>query len=282
MSNAKANSAILLPEVQNAAIAAFKELNKKLRLPAVFEEMTLDEALQALATGQVKAVVAGATLPSSEVIGAGIRKFNPRRNDQGELDESGKRQMVSSFFVFEKADKAPFIVADGAVNIDPDAEALAQIATMTCKNAIKLGIEPCVAFLSYSTLGSGKGPSPDKVAAATKIFQQTNPSVSTIGEVQFDAATDESIYRLKTGQGYPNGTRPNIFVVPNLDVGNTLYKALQSKEYGGGWTAVGPLLQGFEGGYQLHDLSRGVTADALAKIVEYVGRLSDAPTINNV
>lgn len=268
---------ILLPESGSEAVTALKELNRELKLPVKFDEMSLEAALQQLEDGAVAAVITGATLPSSEVIGAGIKKFNPRRNSQGEIDEEGIRKTVSSFFVFEKEGREPFVLADGAVNVDPSPTTLVEIASQTCASVTKLGIEPRVAFLSYSTLGSGKGQSPEKVVAATKLFTEEHPDIPTIGEVQFDAATDEHIYELKTGKKYPSGVRPNVFIVPNLDVGNILYKALQSKYFGGGWTAIGPLLQGFEQGRQLHDLSRGVTADALAKIVEYVARLSAVP-----
>lgn len=265
---------ILLPELGSHAVQAFQIMNHDLRLPVVFEEMPLTAAIDQLAEEKVGAVLAGASHTTGEVIYEGIRKLNPRRNDSGEEDPNGERQRVSSFFLFERPGDEPFIIADCAVNESPQQLELLQIAEQTIANAKKLGIEPHVAFLSYSTTGSGHGDSSAKVRAVAKLFKENNPDIPTIGEVQFDAATDSRIYELKTGEKWPGDQPPNIFIAPNLDTGNTLYKALQSRRFGGGWTAVGPLLQGFENERQLHDLSRGVTPEALAVICKYVARLS--------
>lgn len=265
---------ILLPELGSHAVQAFQIMNQDLRLPVVFEEMPLTAAIDQLAEDKVGAVLAGASHTTGEVIYEGIQRLNPRRNEAGEEDPKGVRQRVSSFFVFERPGDEPFVVADSAVNESPQQLELLQIAEQTVSNAAKLDIDPHVAFLSYSTTGSGHGDSSAKVRAVAELYKERNPNVPTIGEVQFDAATDSRIYELKTGNKWPGSQPPNIFIAPNLDTGNTLYKVLQSRRFGGGWTAIGPLLQGFENDKQLHDLSRGVTPEALAVICKYVAKLS--------
>ncbi len=270
--------AILMPETGSRAVQAFQVMNQDAGLPVVFEEMSLVEALDKLEANEVGAVLAGASHTTGEVIVEGIKRFNPRRNEDGLEDPKGRRQLVSSFFVFERGQDAPFVIADCAVNENPEILELVQIAEQTVENSRKLGIKPRVAFLSYSTLGSGHGRSSAKIRDAAGLFREKHPDVPTIGEVQFDAATDASIYAKKTdGRTFPGGEPPNIFIVPNLDTGNTIYKVLQSAHFGGGWTAIGPLLQGFEGGHQLHDLSRGVKPQALEVICRYVARLSGLP-----
>lgn len=264
---------VLLPELGSNAVKAFQVRNEELGLPVTFEEMSLVESLKLLEQGEVGAVLAGATHTTGEVIYEGIKKFNPRRNQMGDEDPKGDRKRVSSFFVFERQGNDPFIISDCAVNESPEQLELIQIADQTVVNARRLGIEPRVAFLSYSTMGSGHGDSSSKMRAVANLFKETHQDIPVIGEVQFDAATDERIYKLKTGQNWPEGKAPNILIVPNLDTGNSIYKVLQSR-MGGGWTAIGPLLQGFEGDRQLHDLSRGVTPEALEVICKYVAKLS--------
>jgi phosphotransacetylase len=266
---------ILLPESGSNAIEAFQVMNKELHLPVWFNPMPINSALDLLEKREVAAVLAGAKLTTGEVIVEGINKFNPRRNDKGELDPMGVRKLVSSFFAFERHGDEPFIVADCAVVEDPTDFELLEIAESTVSNARKLGINPNVAFLSYSTLGSGHGRSAAKMRAVARAFKQKHPDIPSIGEIQFDAATDEEIFKSKTGlPSFPDNRPLNVFIAANLDAGNNIYKIFQSRKYGGGWTAVGPLLQGFEEDRQLHDLSRGVTPEALSIICRYIARLS--------
>jgi phosphotransacetylase len=266
---------ILLPETTGSlAVQAFQVMNADQQLPVVFQDMPLDQALDMLGNEEVAGVLAGAAHTTGQVISHGIAKFNPRRNEAGEEDPNGVRARVSSFFVFERQGDTPFIIGDCAVNEAPEQLQLLEIAEQTVENARRLDIDPHVAFLSYSTTGSGHGESSSKVRAVAKMFKDKHQDIPTIGEVQFDAATDERIYRLKTQQDWPGTVAPNVFIAPNLDTGNNIYKVLQSRQFGGGWTAVGPLLQGFENGRQLHDLSRGVTPEALAVICRYVAKLS--------
>lgn len=264
---------ILLPEAGSGAVQGFEAAYGK-DLPVWVNEMTLQAALDLLEKKEVAAVLAGAEYTTGEVIKAGIEKFNPRRNPDGEIDSLGERRLVSSFFLFERHGDDPFLLADCAVVAEPSEHELLQIADQTVENARRLGINPHVAFLSYSTLGSGRGHSASKIRAVVGDFRKKHKDIPTIGEVQFDAATDAEIYRKKTGQEFPGEEAPNIFIAPDLNSGNIAYKIIQNPRIGGGWTAVGPLLQGFEGGHNLHDLSRGVTPDALAVICKYIAKLS--------
>lgn len=266
---------ILLPEHDSTAVQAFEVMNHDLHLPVIVENMPLDQALDRLASeDEVAAVLAGASHTTGEVIKQGIHKFNPRRNERGEEDPKGERRFVSSFFVFERSGDEPFMLADCAVNPSPEEHQLLQIAEHTVENARLLGIDPHVAFLSYSTLGSGQGDPAGKVRAVVRSFKEKHQGVPTIGEVQWDAANDEEIYKKKTGEAWPGDGSPNVFIAPNLDTGNNVYKVLQDRRRGGGWTAAGPFLQGFEKNRQLHDLSRGVTPEALAVICRYIVKLS--------
>jgi phosphate acetyltransferase len=268
------SQSVLLPETGSLAIKAFEVMNEGLKLPVWFSEMPLDEALDLLEAKKVAAVLAGASNTTGDVIKAGIHKFNPRRDEAGEADIKGERKLVSSFFIFERDGDDPFVMADCAVNTSPEEHELLAIAEQTIKNAGRLGIDPHVAFLSYSTIGSGHGDPAKKTRAVVRRFKEIHPDIPTIGEVQWDAANYESIYEMKTKQKWPGKLPPNVFIAPDLNTGNSLYKALQDRRKGGGWTAAGPLLQGFENDSQLHDLSRGVTPEALAVICKYVAKLS--------
>jgi phosphotransacetylase/GNAT superfamily N-acetyltransferase len=269
----KRGSRILMPEADNEAVKQFAELNKKLGYPVDIASMTLEEAAKLLEAGKVAAVISGAAHTSADVIKAGIVRFNPRRNTQGEVDRSGTRQLVSSYFIFKKEQHEPIVMADCAVIPNPTAEQLVVIAEQTAVSVRKIGIEPRIAFISYSTKGSAGGESAEKVAKAAKLFKVSHPDIWSIGEVQWDAARSERVYKLKTHEGYPDGKQPNVFIFPNLDQGNGQYKMAQDPDFGG-WIAIGPLLQGFEEDRQWHDLSRGVTAEDLAIIVPYVAQLS--------
>lgn len=263
------NPTILLPE-DHPVVDAFKAIDTT-GLPVRHDVMSLDDAYGLLESGDVGVVIAGAAHSSAKVVGGAIKKFNPRRDEQGKESEQGKRQLVSSFMLMEKPGHESRIFADCAVRPAPDSEELAQIANYTLENALKLGVDPTVAFISYSTEGSGgDAPQPLLVRNATNIFKEQHPDIRTLGEIQWDAAVDENIYEAKTGKRYPGGKYPNIFIFSNLDTGNAMYKGQQEA----GWTAVGPLLQGFENGVQVHDLSRGVTPEALKRIVEVVAHLN--------
>ena len=157
---------------------------------------------------------------------------------------------VSGAFVMEKGDER-YIFADCAINIDPDAATLAEIGYQSARTAKLAGIDPKVAFLSFSTKGSAKGDMVDKVREATEIFQKDHPEIPGDGELQFDAAFVPSVGE-KKAPGSKVAGHANVFVFPELQSGNIGYKMVQRL---GGFTAVGPILQGLAA--PVNDLSRG-------------------------
>ena len=166
-------------------------------------------------------------------------------------------KLVSSLFVMEK-DGDSMIFSDCAININPNSEELASMASMACEFAIALGIEkPNCAMLSYSTIGSGSGESVDKVKKAVELFKQDprNADYNVYGEIQFDAAYDERV-RAKKAKGCTWNRRADVFMFPNIDAGNIGYKIAQRM---GGYSAFGPMLVGLAA--PVNDLSRGATVE---------------------
>ena len=168
--------------------------------------------------------------------------------------------IVSSFFLMI-ADKechpckGEFLFADCALIVEPDSDELATIGISTSRSAqYILNEEPRVAFLSFSTAGSGKHKRVDTVKHAVEIMRHTCPDIMVEGEIQVDAAVDAITRERKIDQSQLTKT-PNVFVFPNLDAGNIGYKIA---ERFGGLTAIGPILQGLS--RPANDLSRGCSA----------------------
>ena len=135
---------------------------------------------------------------------------------------------------------------------DPTSEGLAEIAGQTVNSAKSfIGLEPRLAFLSYSTKGSAKGESIDKVRRAYELFKQNNPNIIADGEVQLDCALVPEVSARKAPNSELKG-QANILIVPDINAGNIVYKAIQ---YFGGLNAIGPITQGFN--KPINDLSRG-------------------------
>src|SRR5699024_5212401 len=141
--------------------------------------------------------------------------------------------------------------SDCAINIKPDAQALAEIAVESAKTAELFDIEPRVALLSFSSHGSGSSEDVDRVVEATRIAKELAPQYEIDGELQFDAAYSEVVARQKV----PNSTvagRATVYVFPEIQSGNLGYKIAQRL---GNYQAVGPILQGLN--KPVSDLSRG-------------------------
>jgi phosphate acetyltransferase len=158
------------------------------------------------------------------------------------------------------------VFGDCAINIDPSAEELADIAVATAETAKKIaGIEPKVAMLSFSTKGSGndaKGLNTvGKVVEATKLAQEKAPGLALDGEFQFDAAIAPEVGELKA-PGSAVAGHANTFIFPNINAGNIGYKIAARM---GGWKAIGPVCQGFA--KPLNDLSRGCNVDEIVDTV---------------
>lgn len=168
--------------------------------------------------------------------------------------------LVSGSFIMCFADHVA-VFADCAINTNPTAEQLADIAIQSAQTAQAFGLEPKVGMLSYSTLGSGKGPDVDLVEEATSIVREKAPELQVVGSIQFDAAWSPTVAATKA-KGNPVAGHVNVFVFPNLCAGNIAYKAVQRSS---GALAVGPILQGLN--KPVNDLSRGALVQDIVNTV---------------
>lgn len=168
--------------------------------------------------------------------------------------------IVSSVFLMCLDDRV-LVYGDCAVNPDPTAEQLADIAISSAATAALFTIEPRIAMLSYSTGESGTGTDVDKVRAATELVRQRRPDLLVEGPIQYDAAIEPSVARTKMPDSAVAG-RATVFVFPDLNTGNNTYKAVQRSA---GAVAIGPVLQGLK--RPVNDLSRGATVDDIINTV---------------
>jgi phosphate acetyltransferase len=172
--------------------------------------------------------------------------------------------IVSSVFFMCLKDRV-LVYGDCAVNPDPDARQLAEIALASARTARTFGIEPRVAMLSYSTGASGKGADVDKVREAVKIAKEmareSYPDLKLEGPIQYDAAIDPEVARTKM-PGSEVAGRATVFIFPDLNTGNNTYKAVQRSANA---VAVGPVLQGLK--KPVNDLSRGCTVPDIVNTV---------------
>ncbi len=160
--------------------------------------------------------------------------------------------IVSSVFLMCLTDRV-LVYGDCAVNPDPSAGQLADIAVSSAETALIYGIEPRIAMCSYSTGQSGKGRDVDKVREATRLVKEKRPDLKIEGPIQYDAAVDVGVAKTKMPQSEVAG-RATVFIFPDLNTGNNLYKAVQRSA---GAVAIGPVLQGLN--KPVNDLSRGCT-----------------------
>lgn len=164
------------------------------------------------------------------------------------------QKRVSGAMLLEKGSEL-LVFADCAMNIDPDSETLAEIALQSAATAKMAGLEPQIAMLSFSTKGSAKSPLVDKVTKATELAHEQDPDLALDGELQFDAAYVPEVGSLKAPDSKVAG-HANVFVFPDLQAANIGYKIAQRL---GGYTAVGPVLQGLAA--PINDLSRGAKVE---------------------
>jgi len=197
-----------------------------------------------LKLGEVDGLVSGAVHTTAATVRPALQILGPK---------PGSR-LVSSVFFMCLPDQV-VIYGDCAINPQPGAEDLADIAIQSAASARDFGIEPKVAMISFSTGTSGIGTDVDKVAEAVRIVRQREPGLAVDGPMQYDAAAIASVGQAKR-PGSPVAGQASVFIFPDLDTGNTTYKAVQRSAQ---VVSIGPMLQGLA--KPVNDLSRGALVD---------------------
>lgn len=240
---------ILDPEViRERYIAPMVELRKDKGLNAPMAAAQLEDNVvlgtMMLALDEVDGLVSGAIHTTANTIRPALQliKTAPGYN------------LVSSIFFMLLPDQV-LVYGDCAVNPDPNAEQLAEIAVQSAASAAAFGIEPKVAMISYSTGDSGSGEEVEKVRQATQKARQLRPQLAIDGPLQYDAAAIASVGAQKAPGSQVAG-RATVFVFPDLNTGNTTYKAVQRSAE---CISVGPMLQGLR--KPVNDLSRGALVE---------------------
>lgn len=239
----------------------FYELRKKKGMTLEkAEKMVRDPlyfATMAIKMGYVDGMVSGAIHTTGDLLRPGLQI----------VKTAPGVKIVSGFFVMMVPDckygeSGLLLFADCAVNPNPTAEELAAIAITTAETAKKLcNLEPKVAMLSFSTMGSAKGELVEKVQKATAIAKEMRTDLDIDGELQLDAAIEEEVAQLKA-PGSPVAGKANVLVFPDLQTGNIGYKLVQRFAKA---KAIGPICQGFA--KPINDLSRGCSADDIVNVV---------------
>ncbi|MEU5111593.1 phosphate acetyltransferase [Streptomyces longwoodensis] len=178
--------------------------------------------------------------------------------------------IVSSVFFMCLADKV-LVYGDCAVNPDPDARQLADIAIQSAATAEQFGVEPRIAMLSYSTGTSGSGADVDKVREATELVRERRPDLKTEGPIQYDAAVEPTVAATKL-PGSEVAGQASVLIFPDLNTGNNTYKAVQRSA---GAIAVGPVLQGLR--KPVNDLSRGALVQDIVNTVAITAIQAQSP-----
>ena len=247
------------------------KINKKTGLPeyadvdaavaSILKDYTMYAALM-LKAGDVDGLVSGACHSTANTLRPGLQVIKTA---------PGINTVSSSFImVADRENKynpdGVAVFADCAINIEPDAQQIADIAISSAETAKNIaGIEPRVAMLSFSTMGSGNDDkffkSVPKMQEATKLAKAAAPDLKLDGEFQFDAAVAPEVGKLKAPDS-PVAGNANVFIFPNINAGNIGYKIAQRF---GGYMALGPICQGFA--KPINDLSRGCSSDDVIAVI---------------
>lgn len=199
--------------------------------------------------GEVAGLVSGAIHSTGDTVRPALQIIKTK---------PGVSRTSGAFIMSRNASR--FIFADCAINTSLDAQALAEIAVESAKTAKAFNINPKVAMLSFSTMGSAVTPETEKVAEATKLVREKAPTLPVGGELQFDAAFVPPVAKLKAPNSEIQGNA-TVFIFPSLEAGNIGYKIAQRL---GGFEAVGPILQGLNA--PVNDLSRGCSTEDVLKL----------------
>ncbi len=207
--------------------------------------------------GDADGMVSGANHSTADTVRPALQIIKSARKDRG----------VSSFLIMV-SNGVPYLFSDCAVVINPNEKELADIALTSADTALKFGIDPKVAMLSFSTYGSGKGEQVDKVKKATELAKEAlvadeykNSGIELDGELQVDAALNEVVAKKKAPESHVAG-KARVLIFPDLNAGNIGYKLLQRL---GGCEAYGPMLQGLKA--PVNDLSRGCFAEDIVGVI---------------
>ncbi|MFR7761266.1 MAG: phosphate acetyltransferase, partial [Peptoniphilus grossensis] len=194
--------------------------------------------------GKAKGLVSGAAHTTADTVRPALQIIKTKE---------GYKRCSGAFIMLR--DEEMYLMADCAINIDLDADGLAEVAVVSNETARQFGMDPKIAMLSFSTKGSASHDRVTMVAEATKMAKEKNPDMAIDGELQFDAAFVESVAK-KKAPGSEVAGHANVFVFPNIEAGNIGYKIAQRF---GGFEAIGPILQGLNA--PVNDLSRGCSED---------------------
>ncbi|MEV6054193.1 phosphate acetyltransferase [Streptomyces sp. NPDC052107] len=229
---------------------------------------------EGLADGMVSGSVhstAATIRPAFEIIGAkGAARSASDRAAVGDGRARPESSIVSSVFFMCLADKV-LVYGDCAVNPDPNAEQLADIAIQSAGTAARFGVEPRIAMLSYSTGTSGSGADVEKVREATELARGRRPDLKIEGPIQYDAAVEPSVAATKL-PGSEVAGQASVLIFPDLNTGNNTYKAVQRSA---GAIAVGPVLQGLR--KPVNDLSRGALVQDIVNTVAITAIQAQTP-----
>ncbi|MFV9668508.1 phosphate acetyltransferase [Pantoea sp. ARC607] len=235
-------------QVRENYVPRLVELRKNKGMTEVVAQEQLEDNVvlgtMMLESGEVDGLVSGAVHTTANTIRPPLQLIKTAPNSS----------LVSSVF-FMLLPEQVLVYGDCAINPDPTAEQLAEIAIQSADSAKAFGIDPRVAMISYSTGTSGAGSDVEKVREATRIAQEKRPDLVIDGPLQYDAAIMEDVAKSKAPDSQVAG-RATVFIFPDLNTGNTTYKAVQRSA---DLISIGPMLQGMR--KPVNDLSRGALVD---------------------